>query len=93
MTTYLEMLEKIQDRTLENVKQLQAVQISTLTTVREIIGELPTAKGMPTATQIIDLGSSFANKLVEQQKMFVTEVSDAVKPATEPKPLVVASSN
>lgn len=87
MATYLEILEKLQTQTLDNVKQLQAVQIATLTTVRELIADLPNAKGMPTFAQITDLGASFANKLLDQQKAFVDELLDAVKPAEEVKSL------
>jgi hypothetical protein len=79
MATYLEVIEKLQAQTLDNVKQLQAVQIATLTTVKELISELPSAKGMPTFSQITELGSSFANKLLDQQKMFVSQLTDAVK--------------
>jgi hypothetical protein len=39
--TYLEILEKIQTQTLDNVKQIEAVQVSTLQTVREVAASLP----------------------------------------------------
>jgi hypothetical protein len=92
MTTYLEVLQKIQAQTLDNVKQIQAVQIATLNTTRELIAALPTAKGMPTLAQIADLSSSFMNKLLDQQKVFVDELADVVKPALEQKSLVKAAS-
>jgi hypothetical protein len=41
MMTYLAMLEKIQAQTLDNVKQIEAAQISTLQTVREVAACLP----------------------------------------------------
>jgi hypothetical protein len=91
MATYLEVIEKLQAQTLENVKQLQAVQIATLTTARELIAELPSAKGMPTFSQITDLGASFANKLLDQQKSFVSQLTDAVKAPEEVKSLTKTS--
>jgi len=91
MATYLEVIEKLQAQTLENVKQLQAVQIATLTTARELIAELPSAKGLPTFAQITDLGASFANKLLDQQKTFVSQLTDAVKPPEEAKSLTKTS--
>jgi hypothetical protein len=87
MATYLEIIEKLQAQTLDNVKQLQAVQIATLTTARQLIADLPSAKGMPTFAQMADLGSSFTSKLLDQQKVFVNELADAVKPAEELKSL------
>jgi len=83
MATYLEIIEKVQAQTLDNVKQLQAVQIATLNTVKELIAELPNAKGLPTFSQITELGSSFANKLLDQQKTFVTQLTDAVKASAD----------
>jgi hypothetical protein len=91
MATFLTILEKIQARTLENIKQLQAVQIATLTTARELIGELPTAKGVPTLSEITDLSASFANDLLDQQKTFVNELADVVKPAAEESKELVSS--
>ena len=85
MTTYVEVLQRIQAQTLDNVKQIQAVQISTLNTIRELIAELPTAKSVPTLAQISELTSSFANQLLDQQKVFVNELADVLKPALEQK--------
>jgi hypothetical protein len=93
MTTYLEVLQKIQNQTLDNIKQMQAVQIATFRTARELIAALPTAKGMPTLSEVTELSSSFVNKVLDQQKVFVDELADVVKPAVEQKSLVKSSSN
>jgi hypothetical protein len=93
MATYLEIIEKLQNQTLDNVKKLQAVQIATLTTVRELISELPKTKGMPTFAEITDLGNSFTNQLLDQQKAFVNELADAVKPPAELNSLTKSSTN
>jgi tRNA uridine 5-carbamoylmethylation protein Kti12 len=93
MTTYLEVLQKIQNQTLDNIKQLQAVQIATFRTARELIVALPTAKGVPTLSEVTELSSSFVNKVLDQQKVFVDELADVIKPEVEPKSLVKASSN
>jgi hypothetical protein len=84
--TYLEILQKIQAQTLDNVKQIQAAQIATLTTAREVVTELSTAKGMPTIAQITELGTTFANRLLEQQKSFASQLVDEFKPAVQLKP-------
>jgi hypothetical protein len=93
MATYLEIIEKLQNQTLDNVKKLQAVQIATLRTARELIAELPTTKGVPTFAQMTELGTSFANQLLDQQKVFVDQLADAVKPPAEANPLVKSSTN
>jgi hypothetical protein len=93
MATYLEILQKIQAQTLDNVKQIQAVQIATLSTLRELIAELPTTKGVPTFAQITELGNSFATQVLDQQKAFASQLADAVKPAVESISLPKSSSN
>ena len=92
MANYLEILQKIQDQTLDNVKQIEAAQVATLTTVRELIAELPTAKGVPTFAQITELVTSFATKVLDQQKAFASQVSDVITQAVESNPLVKSTS-
>jgi hypothetical protein len=92
MATFLTILEKIQAQTLENVKQLEAVQIATLTTAREVIAELRTAKSVPTFSEITNLSASFANDLLDQQKTFVNELVDVVKSAAEDSKELVSSA-
>jgi hypothetical protein len=87
--TYIEILEKIQAQALDNVKQFQAAQISTLRTVREVAVSLPslvnanvpTIEGMPTLAQVAELGSSFATQLLDQEKAFVNQLADVFAPA------------
>src|SRR5450755_1776197 len=89
--TYLEILEKIQAQTLDNVKQIEAVQISTLQTVREVAASLPslmkTIEGLPTLAQVVELNSSFATQVLDQQKAFASQLAEVFSPA------VKASSN
>jgi hypothetical protein len=93
MATYLEIIQRIQAQTLDNVKQIQAVQIATLTAARELIAELPTAKGVPTFAQISDLGTSFVTHLLDQQKTFASQLADVGKPAVESNSLVKPIAN
>ena len=90
--TYLEVLQKIQDQALDNLKKLEAVQLSTLTTVREILAELPslttvpslpTIEGVPTFKQIVELNSSFATQLLDQEKNFANQLTDLFTPAVK----------
>jgi hypothetical protein len=84
MSTYLEILEKIQAQALENLKQIEAVQIATLHTAREIAASLPsllnlpnipTTEGVPTLEQIAELNTSFATKLLDQQKAYASQLA------------------
>jgi hypothetical protein len=84
--TYLELLEKIQAQTLDNVKQIEAAQISTLQTVREVAADLPSAMSspnVPTLSQVVALATSFATELVDQEKAFVNQVSEVFSPAAK----------
>jgi hypothetical protein len=91
--TYLEILEKIQTQTLDNVKQIEAVQISTLQTVREVVASLPTMmsspsvptiEGIPTLSQVVELTTSFATVLLDQEKAFVSQLTEVFSPAAKP---------
>jgi hypothetical protein len=90
--TYLEILEKIQAQTLDNVKQTEAAQISTLQTVREVAASLPslmhlpnvpTIEGMPTLAQVVELNSSFATQLLDQEKAFASQLAEVLSPAVK----------
>jgi hypothetical protein len=97
--TYLEILEKIQAQTLDNVKQIEAVQISTLQTVREVAAILPslmklpngpTIEGLPTLAQVVELNSSFATQVLDQQKAFASQLAEVFSPAVKSSSNLVA---
>jgi hypothetical protein len=90
--TYLEILEKIQAQTLDNVKQAEAAQISTLQTVREVaaslpslmnLPNLPTIEGMPTLGQVVEMNSSFATQLLDQEKAFASQLAEVFSPVVK----------
>ena len=97
--TYLEILEKIQAQTLDNVKQTEAAQISTLQTVREVAASLPslmklpngpTIEGLPTLAQVVELNSSFATQVLDQQKAFASQLAEVFSPAVKSSSNLVA---
>jgi hypothetical protein len=90
--TYLEILEKIQAQTLDNVKKAEAVQISTLQTAREVaaalpslmnLPNLPTIEGMPTLGQVVEMNSSFATQLLDQEKAFAGQLAEVFSPVVK----------
>jgi hypothetical protein len=87
--TYIEILEKIQAQALSNLKEIQAAQISTLRTVREVVASLPSlmssqnVEGMPTLSQVVELTTSFATGLLDQEKAFVNQLTEVVSPAAK----------
>jgi len=90
--TYIEILEKIQAQAISNLKQIQDAQISTLKTVREVVTSLPsmmsssnvpTTEGVPTLSQVVELTTSFATELVDQEKAFVSQLSEVFSPAAK----------
>ena len=91
--TYLEIQEKIQNQALDNLKQIQAAQIATLQTAREVVVALPSLmslpnaakmEGVPTLAQLTELGTSFVTQLLEQGKAFTSTFAEAVSPAVKP---------
>jgi hypothetical protein len=89
---YIEIQEKIQAQAISNLKQIQDAQISTLKTVREVVAGLPsmmsspspTVEGVPTLSQVVELTTSFATGLLDQEKAFVSQLSAVFSPAAKP---------
>lgn len=88
--TYLELLSKLQAQTLEGLKQIQNVQVATLTTAREMVQSLPTMstsvptiEGMPSITQIAELNTQFATQLLDQQKAYASQIAELFSPVAK----------
>lgn len=85
--TYLELLSKLQAQTLEGLKQIQNVQVATLTTAREMVQSLPTSvptiEGMPSITQIAELNTQFATQLLDQQKAYASQIAELFSPVAK----------
>jgi hypothetical protein len=79
--TYLETIEKLQQQGLETLKQAQAVQIATLTSIREIVGSAPLTPAMPsldklpTFAELTDVSQTFVKQLAAQQSTYVAELA------------------
>jgi hypothetical protein len=88
--SYIETLEKVQQQSLEGLKQAQAAQIAAVSSFRELIanaaGKFPVAEGfrnIPTIVgQVSELNSAFAVKLIEQQNDYVNQLVNVLKSAT-----------
>ncbi len=87
--TYIDTIEKLQAQGLEALKQAQAAQISAVSSVRELItnatSKLPGAqsfRNIPTViSQVSELNSAFAVKLIEQQNEYVNQLVNVLKSA------------
>jgi hypothetical protein len=92
--TYIETIEKLQQQGIEALKQAQAAQAGAVNSFREIIGnatsKLPGAEGLkniPTVlSQVNELNSTFAVKLIEQQNEYVTQLLGLLKSAKPAAP-------
>jgi hypothetical protein len=84
---YIELLQKLQAQTLEGLKQIQNVQVATLTTAREMVASLPTMtsvptiESMPSVAQIAEINTQFATQLLDQQKAYATQLAELFTPA------------
>ncbi|HEV3086981.1 MAG TPA: hypothetical protein VGX96_07110 [Candidatus Elarobacter sp.] len=87
--SYIENLEKVQQQSLEGLKQAQAAQIAAIGSFRELIAnatsKFPVAEGLrniPTIVgQVSELNSAFAVKLIEQQNDYVNQLVNVLKSA------------
>jgi hypothetical protein len=91
---YIDTIEKLQQQGLEALKQAQAAQTAAVESFREIVGnataKLPGAEGLrniPTViSQVSELNSAFAVKLIEQQNDYVSQLVSLLKSANAPAP-------
>jgi hypothetical protein len=87
--TVIDTIEKLQTQGLEALKQAQAAQAAAVNSFREIVSNatsnLPGAQGLrniPTViSQVNELNSTFAVKLIEQQNEYVTQLVSLLKSA------------
>ena len=75
--TYLETIEKLQHQGLETLKQAQAVQLATLTSVRDLVAGAPMLTEIPSFDKLPTFGdlAELSTKLVEQQNAYVTALA------------------
>lgn len=87
--TYVDTIEKLQAQGLEALKQAQAAQAAAVNSFRELFtnatSNLPGAqafKNIPTVvSQMNELNSAFAVKLIEQQNEYVNQLVSVLKGA------------
>ena len=87
--SYVDTIEKLQAQGLEALKQAQAAQAAAVNSFRELItnatANLPgaqTFKNIPTVvSQVSELNSAFAVKLIEQQNEYVNQLVGLLKGA------------
>ncbi len=90
--TYIETIEKLQRQGLEALKQAQAAQVAAVSSIRELVtnatgnlGGADAVRNLPAVvSQITELNSSYAVKLIEQQNAYVTELVNVLKSASTP---------
>jgi hypothetical protein len=81
MATYLETLEKLQQTGLDALKQAQASQLAALTTIGELVSDVPALKpsalfeNLPTFAQLAELNASFTRSVLEQQKAYASQLA------------------
>jgi hypothetical protein len=81
--TYIETLEKLQQQSLENLKQAQAIQLAAIGSVRDAVANLPampavpTLDNLPTFAELAQLNVAFTQKVLEQQSVYALQLADA----------------
>jgi len=81
MATYLETLGKLQQQSLDALKQVQATQLAALSTIGELVSNVPAfrpASGMenvPTFAELAELNASFVRNILEQQNTYASQLA------------------
>jgi hypothetical protein len=79
--TYLETLGKLQAQTLEAVKQVQATQLAALTTIGELVSNVPpfrtpeSAGSLPTFAELAEQNAAFVRSMIEQQNAYASQLA------------------
>jgi hypothetical protein len=78
---YTETLTKLQHQSLDVIKKIQETQVETLASIRKMVADIPaptmpTTESLPTIEKLVELNTSFATAVFEQQKHFVTEIGN-----------------
>ena len=79
--TYLETIAKLQAQSLDALKQAQATQVATLTTIGEIVSNVPSFQpsaplgALPTLAELTELNTAFAKSVLEQQSAFASQLA------------------
>src|ERR1700738_2326387 len=81
MATYLETISKLQAQSLDALKQVQATQLATLTTISELVSNVPAFRpaagfeNLPTVAELTDLNTSFVRSVIEQQNALASQLA------------------
>jgi hypothetical protein len=81
MATYLETLGKLQQQSLDALKQVQATQLAALSTIGELVSAVPSFRpasgieGVPTFGELVELNASFARSVLEQQNTYASQLA------------------
>jgi hypothetical protein len=81
MATYIETLGKLQQQSLDALKQAQTTQLAALSTLGELAGDVPAfrpaaaVESLPTFAELSELNAAFARNVIEQQNAYVSQLA------------------
>ena len=81
MATYLKTIEKLQQTSLDALKQVQASQLAVLESLGELATEVPAFKpsaafeNLPTFAELAELNATFTRNVIEQQKAYASQLA------------------
>src|ERR1700736_6300676 len=80
MATYLETLGKLQQQSLDALKQAQATQVAALNTIGELVSNVPaftpaSIEKLPTFAELAELNAAFARNVLEQQQAYAAQIA------------------
>lgn len=80
MATYIETIGKLQQQSLDAIKQAQATQLAALSTVADLVSEVPAfrpagAENLPSFAELAELNAAFARNVLEQQNVYASQLA------------------
>ncbi|HEX3465701.1 MAG TPA: hypothetical protein VHS78_16750 [Candidatus Elarobacter sp.] len=81
MATYIETLGKLQQQSLDALKQAQATQLAALNTIGELVSDVPAfrpaaaAENLPTFSELAELNAAFTRNVLEQQNLYASQLA------------------
>lgn len=89
MATYIETLGKLQQQTLDALKQTQATQLAALGTAGDLVSDLAAfrpasaVENVPSFAELTELNAAFARNVLEQQNAFVSQLAGVLTVASK----------
>jgi hypothetical protein len=83
-STYIDFMEKAQSEFLNGLKQAQDLNLSAITSLKDLVAAVPVAEKtegngsitIPTPTELVERTSAFTNRILETRKAYLLKLAE-----------------